>query len=958
MKIHFKRMLFVLASLSIVMSSFVIFASESDKSGFEPAEYNEAVSMFTDLGIVDAESFVGYNASLEMTRGELAAWAVSVLGLSDEASSSATVSRFIDVGVDYQYAGEISYATSLGLFNGTGANTFSPEEPVYINQAIKVVVSMLGYREVAEHKGGYPTGYISVAMNLDLLDGVVIGNDNAALRGNIITLMYNALFADIMDISGIQGDSYSYEITEGKNLLNVYHKITEGEGVVQSDRQASITGDIEDEGYIVINGMRFYTESPRAVGTVGKNVKYYYKEISNKNIILTLREVNNDIVTLKADDEYTFDYENAQYNLLGTDREYVFKLENYDIVYNCSYISGDTPVDYEDILTPESGTVTLIDNNDNGKYEVVIVEEAKALLYGSYDAYNERIYDSIDRTYDIDLNDYSSVSIKGINGGEVDFAKLESNTVIMVYESFDSEMLKLVVCADAIEGTVSEISTDGVVINGVTYSFSPVARLSGTNDTQEYKSIISTGKNYTFYLDQFNQIVYHDAKLTLYTGYILDVKEGGSGINTHTGAHIYTADGKLTEYELADSVRVETISSRTSYSSARVKDALTEYANSNYGDGVNPSTRLFVQYGLTEGKISSIVLPHVIKTEDEYNNPPSGYSFFRLDYIISQFTKSGLHFDATETSKEYYRLGYIPSNRSIGFTMTMSESCPIFYVPEFSNTAYTESNLAIQDINKLAKDAYVFYFPDFDGSENQIEAYSTDRELRLVNNLVWIKKDGHATNLENSAEDNAVVTTVSKVVSDIGDPLVKITVLENKTKYDLYSDNLNVAMRSTFEDTPMPGSDDKGTLVMPTLHRNKNSIVPGDVIRYSKNADGYVEDIALMYDSENDIISYRDANLFTKGNAKYRHTCGDVVDIYGDYALLEAYGSDMSNKTQEAHKVSSFFRIYVYDYKAKDARVGTADDVSIGDKVYFSMWYSSSRDGEIIIYKGKGEGRR
>jgi len=38
--------------------------------------------------------------------------------------------------------------------------------------------------------------------------------------------------------------------------------------------------------------------------------------------------------------------------------------------------------------------------------------------------------------------------------------------------------------------------------------------------------------------------------------------------------------------------------------------------------------------------------------------------------------------------------------------------------------------------------------------------------------------------------------------------------------------------------------------------------------------------------------------------------------------------------------------------------VGTVDDVSIGDKVYFSMWYSSSRDGEIIIYKGKGEGRR
>ena len=472
-----------------------------------------------------------------------------------------------------------------------------------------------------------------------------------------------------------------------------------------------------------------------------------------------------------------------------------------------------------------------------------------------------------------------------------------------------------------------------------------------------YADVVTPGKNYVFYCDQYGNIVYHETKATLNTGYLLKVAPSGSGINTAVSAHIYATDGKLIEYNLNDNVKIETINGRKSYSSSRVKDALVDYANEIYGTGINPDARFFVQYGLTDNKISSIMLPYVIKTKDEYNNPPSNYAFFKLDYLLAEFKTSGVHIKATENTKEYYRLSYVPSNSSFGFAMTTAASCSIFYVPEFSNSSYNDSNFAIQDVNKLSKESSIAYYPEFDGSNNQVELYSTNREVRLVDNIVWIKTNGHATQLENTAEDNAIVTKVSGVISEDGDPLVKISVMENKTHYDLFSDNPNVVLRSTFEDTALVGSASNNPLILPTLHSDKQSIVPGDIIRYSKNADGYVNDIALMYDSEHDMISYRDVKSFTGSTVKYRHTCGEVVDIYGNYALIEVYDTDLSTKTKEAHKVSSFFRVYVYDYKDKMARTGTGADVSIGDKVYFSMWYSSSKDGEIVIYKGKGEGR-
>ena len=489
-------------------------------------------------------------------------------------------------------------------------------------------------------------------------------------------------------------------------------------------------------------------------------------------------------------------------------------------------------------------------------------------------------------------------------------------------------------------------------LNKEVLTISSASRLDGLRPGQDYKSVISPGQTYKFYLDCYRGIVFHETTVNTQTGYILDIAMVSNGINKKSEVQIATGDGKdaISVIPLANDVRIETINSKEKYSSDKVKAALADFASDMYGS-INPKSRLFVQYALnTNNEICHIMLPYVISSEEEYNNPPANYSFFKVDYILSKFQKSGTRVVDSSSGKEYYRLGFLPDNMSAGLTMSMDDMCSIFYIPEFSNIDFADNQVSVRDLDSPQKNDLICYYPDFDGTNNQLEVYSTDREVRLVNAIVWVKENGVSTRIVNGTEDSAIVTGVSTVASEDGETLVKIDIIQKRVEKTMYSDNLNILRRSVFGDTPLTGFDN--TVITPTLASNKKEIVPGDVIRYSINADGYIEDIALMYDSENNNIVYRNAEAFTRTKVQYRHTCGEVADVYGKFAVLNVYDLSVSEKVPEPHVVSAYPRIYVYDYDLKEVRMGNASDISIGDKVYLCMYYTSSRDGEIFVYKG------
>lgn len=913
------RIIAVLLSLLMCIGT-AAFADEN--GGFEPTEYNEAIRMLEDLGIVEKDEYTVYDASRVMTRGEFAALSLEILGLKDDAQASSFSPKYKDVDSLHKYAKEINFAASLGLFSGVSADEFSPDTPIYISQAVKVAVNMLGYGPVALSKGGYPAGYYAVASQVGLTDGVNMNNTSGALRGDVMVLMYNTLFADMVQTDGYTDDGASYRIKKDETILSEYHNITESEGIVTATPLYSLSGSVTEKDYIEIDGKAFYTQSERATDSFGLNVKYYYKTVNGKKQILTLREEDNSSIVIKADDDYDFDALKRMYTLDNGDKKYTFKLaENFDAIYNMSLADRETASDFIKILTPKSGTLTLIDNNKDNYYDIVIVSEGRTVIFGSYDSYGNKIFDKKDRAYDISLDDYDNFSVVGSDGSDAEPEKVTSGSVITVYESRDKKALRAVVSAVNKTVKITAADSDYVYTASSKYVYSSSARCENN---------IKPGSSYVLYFDVFNEIVYYEIASAKDTGYILKCGNTGSGINNPDGVQMLLPTG-VAAMNFADKVKVETASGKKTYSSDKVADALKTITDSMYGAAVNPDGRLFVQYTAnSDRKITSITIPYVIKTEDEYNNPPSNYSFFKLDYVMETGADIGSP------------LNYTPENKSAGMWMLFDSECGIWYVPEFGNTQFEADKCGRKDLSTLKRDDPVYFTKSFNGTDNQLEAYSTDSELEFVDAVVWVSKSGTSSSIKDAYDNNMLVTSVSRTLSDKGEDLLKIDGIMNKNTVTLYTDDDSVISADNFKNTEIDGTK-------PVINSSKISIAAGDIIKYGLDSSGYVEKVALIYDGEAHDICYKDTK-FTRYSVQYRYTCGTVKNIKGGYLFLNLHDTSMSSYIAEPHSASAFARIYVYDSDQDTARIGSVSDAAIGDYVFVCDNYR--KPIEIVIYKG------
>lgn len=133
---------------------------------------------------------------------------------------------FCDVPVDHWANKYILFCHNNKWVNGKfcinhiGANSdnmFSPDESLTYQDALKILVQVLGYDEFALKRGGYPYGYIKTAVDI----GVIELEDNAAYEGYLIRntaaeLIYDSLYIPLM-ISKDNGNQVEYYIAHGKN---------------------------------------------------------------------------------------------------------------------------------------------------------------------------------------------------------------------------------------------------------------------------------------------------------------------------------------------------------------------------------------------------------------------------------------------------------------------------------------------------------------------------------------------------------------------------------------------------------------------------------------------------------------------------------------------------------------------------------------------------------------------
>lgn len=154
----------------------------------ETAAYAEAAETVKELGIMVGDEKGNFNPNKTVTRAEMAAIVCRMLG---ETADLTTADTFVDVPISHWANGYVATAASFGIIGGYGNGRFGPSDAVTYEQAVTMFVRFLGYEYEANDAGGYPNGYMMIAQDLGLLEGINVKNGAALDRGNVAIIIYN-----------------------------------------------------------------------------------------------------------------------------------------------------------------------------------------------------------------------------------------------------------------------------------------------------------------------------------------------------------------------------------------------------------------------------------------------------------------------------------------------------------------------------------------------------------------------------------------------------------------------------------------------------------------------------------------------------------------------------------------------------------------------------------------------
>ena len=227
--------------LAMVLAFACTFSMFAGAKVFEdvPAgsDYSEAITMLSDLGVIQGKDDGKYHPEDTITRAEACAMIARLMTGDPKVSQYVGAQSFSDVQKGSWKDSAIGYCYINGIVIGVGNNKFEPDRAITDAEFVTMVVRAMGY-ETADMKQNYPFSYMSNAQAMGLLDGVKMVANTDALRGEDAQVIYNALFADY---------------ARGAKLVNTTHGTsvesypTLAESVWGLDRAAIGTWDKDDK---------------------------------------------------------------------------------------------------------------------------------------------------------------------------------------------------------------------------------------------------------------------------------------------------------------------------------------------------------------------------------------------------------------------------------------------------------------------------------------------------------------------------------------------------------------------------------------------------------------------------------------------------------------------------------------------------------------------------------------
>lgn len=613
---NLKKVLALVIALTMVLTT-VAFASYPDVDA--NANYASAVELLSALEILQGDENGNFNPDNTITRAEYAAVVCRALGMENAANSAKGATIFTDVAADHWATGYINLASQQGIVNGKGNGIFDPEGNVTYAEAVKMLVVALGYEPMAASRGGYPTGYLTVANSTKITANVSSsGTDTAALRSTVAQLTANALEVANMDQTGFGTDTKFEVLDDYDNYTTLLTKmdIYKATGVVNSVDAADGTMELKlteasddyEFGYMNNKGDA-YTDFNTVDRTVSFNTNgvdvdaylqqsvdvYVYKAgksdydvvyITASGIGSSLKidagdldETAAKIGTARSTVEYYEDSDATKTTKIDVEKEARVYVNGCDM----KLTTADYPIDLVKLVGTNDATVEFVENTDDKYYDMVLVTVYEHGIVDDVETARERInfvggnsvkFDSSDKNQVVKIADKNgnAMSLEDIKSDDVLAMLVELDSVsrnssgevnIANARNFADAANKLTIIdlgANTVTGNLSESNDDKeeIYIDGTKYDIG--VDVDGNQNKFFKNGKAKLGTEGTFYLDINGKVIGFDGTTGGSTSYGYILQTGYNTNNTFDKGwevKMLTADKGIVTYTLNSSITID-----------------------------------------------------------------------------------------------------------------------------------------------------------------------------------------------------------------------------------------------------------------------------------------------------------------------------------------------------------------------------------------------------------------
>lgn len=961
--------------LAVVLSFMLVFttvgaASYTDVAA--DAKYGEAVSVLSSLNILKGYEDGTFKPDGDITRAEFAAVVCRLLGLEETANGAKGQQVFNDVPGDHWASGYVALASQQGIVNGYGDGNFGPEDKVLYEQAIKMIVAALGYTPMAEVNGGYPGGFQIVAAQRGILANVSGGATGVAATRSIVAQMsYNALEVPIMGQTSF-GTDISFTATE--NLLLNKLNVTKFEGTIE---QTPASDDTIKDGKVQVKyerqvtavkdnytAQRYYmnkaeddanpsdvygtsmtdTRYKKATINVASDIKATAESYLDYNVVMyvdnatdsdaTLIAVypktsKNSDVSFKTKDIYNSktDLKAGSDTITGTVAVYTDKdadkYDKHDVEISKVYVNGrqQTSVDVKVGSTTISAgqsikkiaemktvldyylrdadgvdaDVKLVCNTSGDEFNIVYITDYQDLVVDSINEKNTTVTGkSSDKTSNLiskvkfDEDEYKGRYSIVKDGAAATFADIKVDDVLSiagyVNDSKELEYGVVIITSEKASGSVTTYDEDDktITVGGKAYDYN---KYIGDKIGQDGSNGIKLGDEVTLYVNARGYVVDMDktaSNQNLKYGFATKAVKS-TGVEDSWQIRLVTTDGTWTTFDMANKVSFE---GKTSVSTTSM-DSATMLGNLG---------------GTVLG--SKVLLNKVVAYETNSSNE-----------INKIYVKAQDDADAAFNYKNVDAKDYIEATEGLG-GIYLSDTTAIFSYAKGSDPA---KEIDEDDISVAKKDALV------NRKEYTAVGYGYDDD----NYVKVLCGEGLVGEIALNS-DFFVISSKSNVTNDDGDEGYNLTGYVAGEEVTIFADKNDTEV----SDTKFEKTDDGKSIKFTKNNDGANDLAKGDVIIYSKTANGEADKIYRLVKAAD-----------VKNGDKLNYTiAGRTGDEAYDLVSFEESGDDYN-----------FYFGYAYDKTSAKLTIASApatydskDEKDVAPKKTYDLSAKSGTKGASV----------